>query len=71
MARFRCRIEECLYIGDSEVDVATGKNAGVKTIAVPWGFRTKEELKIAGAQIYDRQDREIAGICNIEKEVKR
>ena len=42
--------KECLYVGDSEVDVVTGKNAGVKTIAVAWGFRTKEELMIAGAQ---------------------
>lgn len=37
--------EECLYIGDSEVDIATGKNAGVKTISVTWGFRTEEQLK--------------------------
>ena len=42
--------KECLYVGDSEVDVVTGKNAGVKTIAVTWGFRTKEELMTAGAQ---------------------
>ena len=42
--------KECLYVGDSEVDVVTGKNAGVKTIAVTWGFRTKEELMIAGVQ---------------------
>lgn len=42
--------KECLYVGDSEVDVVTGKNAGVKTIAVTWGFRTKEELMIAGAR---------------------
>lgn len=41
--------EECLYVGDSEVDVATGKNAGAKTISVAWGFRTEEELKQAGA----------------------
>lgn len=42
--------EECLYIGDSEVDIATGKNAGTKTIGVSWGFRGKEELKAAGAE---------------------
>ena len=39
----------CLYVGDSEVDVQTGKNAGVKTIIVSWGFRTREELNRAGA----------------------
>ncbi|MGN1267822.1 MAG: HAD family hydrolase [Dorea sp.] len=41
--------EECLYIGDSEVDAETGKNAEVKTICVTWGFRTREELECAGA----------------------
>ena len=33
-----------IFIGDSEVDVATGKNAKIKTIACTWGFRTKEQL---------------------------
>lgn len=42
-------LEDCLYIGDSEVDVQTGRSACVRTIAVSWGFRTKEELKKAGA----------------------
>ena len=41
--------EECLYIGDSEVDIATGSNALTKTVGVTWGFRTEEELKDAGA----------------------
>lgn len=41
--------EECLYIGDSEVDAATGKNAGLKTIGVLWGFRDRETLETAGA----------------------
>lgn len=49
--------EECLYVGDSEVDVATGGNAGTKTIAVTWGFRTKEELKEAEAKyLIDRPE---------------
>ena len=41
--------EECLYIGDSEVDAATGKNAGLKTIGVLWGFRDRKTLETAGA----------------------
>lgn len=36
--------EETVYCGDSDVDMQTGKNAGVKTIGVTWGFRTREEL---------------------------
>lgn len=31
--------DEVLYIGDTEVDMETGNSAGVKTIAVTWGFR--------------------------------
>ena len=44
------KASECIYVGDSEVDVVTGKNAGVDTLAVTWGFRTKEELEDAGAK---------------------
>lgn len=36
--------EEVLYCGDSDVDMQTGINAGVKTIGVTWGFRSREEL---------------------------
>ena len=41
--------EETLYIGDSEVDMMTGKAAGVDTIGVTWGFRTRDVLKEHGA----------------------
>lgn len=42
-------VEKCVYIGDSNVDLQTAKNAGVPCISVLWGFRTKEELMEAGA----------------------
>jgi phosphoglycolate phosphatase len=38
-------LEEVLYCGDSDVDIQTGNNAGVNTLAVTWGFRTREELE--------------------------
>lgn len=38
------RAEEVVYCGDSDVDMQTGLNAGVKTIGVTWGFRSREEL---------------------------
>ena len=41
-------VESCIYVGDSEVDVLTAKNAGVPCIAVLWGFRDKEDLETAG-----------------------
>ena len=37
--------DECIYIGDSEVDIETAKNAGIKCICVTWGFREKEFLQ--------------------------
>lgn len=49
--------EESAYIGDSDVDVHTGRNAGMRTIAVSWGFRTVDQLKQAGAEmIVDRPE---------------
>lgn len=41
---------EAIYLGDSEVDIQTAKNAEIKFIAVTWGFRTKQQLIQAGAQ---------------------
>ena len=40
---------ECVYIGDSDVDVFTAKNSDVKMAGVSWGFRGKDELISAGA----------------------
>ena len=49
--------EESLYIGDSDVDMVTGENAGVTTVGVPWGFRTKEVLEAHHATyIVDRPE---------------
>ena len=36
--------EDTVYVGDSNVDMQTGLNAGVRTIGVTWGFRTRGEL---------------------------
>lgn len=46
---FNVNKDECLYIGDSEIDINTAKNAGVKSVGVEWGFRGKGELEAAGA----------------------
>ena len=36
---------ECLYFGDTGTDMQTGKNAGLDTAGVLWGFRKREELE--------------------------
>ena len=45
-------VERCIYIGDSDVDIVTAKNAGVPCISVTWGFRGEEELRAAGATCF-------------------
>jgi len=41
--------EEVLYVGDTETDILTAKNAGFKAVGVLWGFRKETELVNAGA----------------------
>lgn len=38
-----------VYVGDSEVDIETARNAGIPCISVCWGFRDREQLMEAGA----------------------
>ncbi len=48
-------VDKALYVGDSEVDVKTAKNAGMMCVGVTWGFRDKEVLEQNGADyIIDR-----------------
>lgn len=59
--------EECLYIGDSDVDMQTGNAAGVTTIGVTWGFRSREVLKENGAAYIVDKAQEIISIVKGEK----
>lgn len=40
---------EVLYVGDSDVDIITARNAGMRSVGVLWGFRGESELRKAGA----------------------
>ena len=42
-------VDTCVYVGDSEVDVRTAKNAGVPCLSVLWGFRDREQI---GGTVY-------------------
>lgn len=47
----------CIYVGDSDVDMMTGKAAGALTVGVTWGFRSKDVLLQHGADcIIDTAD---------------
>ena len=43
-------VEKAVFVGDSEVDVQVGKNAGLPCLSVTWGFRSREELEKAGGK---------------------
>lgn len=60
-------IDECLYIGDSDTDMMTGKAAGMTTIGVLWGFRTREVLREYGADYIVDKPEDIVSIAKGEK----
>ena len=51
--------DEAVFLGDSDVDVATGINSGLNMITVLWGFRDRDELVEAGAKIFVEKAEEI------------
>ena len=66
-------VEKGIFIGDSEVDVVTAKNAGMPCVSVLWGFRDREELKLRGGKHFcetpeqlTKMIEEIAGEYNVQ-----
>lgn len=51
MRRLGVTREDCVYVGDSEVDVLTGRNAAMPCYSCTWGYRGRAELLSAGADI--------------------
>lgn len=52
-----------LYVGDSNVDIQTGHNAGLLAAGVAWGFRGRTELETAGADYIAETPEDILGIA--------
>ena len=46
---FKVSSAECVYVGDTNTDMLTGKRANMFTIGVTWGFRDRQELQEYGA----------------------
>lgn len=59
LEHFQVSKEKAVYIGDSDVDVATAKNSKLDMIAVDWGFRSRECLMEQGAKIIISKPEEI------------
>lgn len=53
--------KEIVYVGDSCVDMETGKNAGVKTVGVSWGFRPRTELEAYKPDFIANDAKELKG----------
>lgn len=54
--------EEIIYIGDSDVDFKTAKNADVDCILVEWGFRDRSFLESLGATVFAKKPEDILSI---------
>lgn len=52
-------VDTCIYVGDSEVDVQTAKNAGVPCLSVLWGFRDRDCLTKHGARHFCHNPNEL------------
>jgi len=65
LASFHYAPGECLYIGDTAVDIATGKSAGLVTVGVLWGFRDRTELEDAGATHIIEKPEELLALLTV------
>ena len=63
MAQMDVKPSQTLFVGDSEVDVATAANAGCDAVLVTWGYRTVEELRAAGAKMLADTTEEVAQVA--------
>ena len=51
--------ENCMYIGDTNTDMQTGKAAGMYTVGVLWGFRDRKELEENHADVIIEKPRQL------------
>ena len=58
--------KEAVFVGDSEVDIATAIGAGMDCISVSWGFRSRREQLEAGASVFANQPEEIIPLLYLD-----
>lgn len=63
LEKFGVSKEKAVYVGDSEVDCVTAKNAGIPCIGVTWGFRDKSVLVENGADFIADTPEEVINYC--------
>ncbi len=64
MAQLGAERTSTVYVGDSEVDIATARAAGLPCISVLWGFRDRDLLEQAGAQQFAANTGELARLLD-------
>jgi phosphoglycolate phosphatase len=62
---------EIVYLGDSDIDMETARNAGMIPVGAAWGFRGAEELRAAGAEHVISEPAELIDLVTKESEVWR
>jgi haloacid dehalogenase superfamily, subfamily IA, variant 1 with third motif having Dx(3-4)D or Dx(3-4)E len=62
MHQLDARKEKTLYVGDSDTDVVTAKNAGLAFTGVTWGYRSREILVEAGAECIIDEPGQLVGV---------
>ena len=62
LRRLQVEAADAVYIGDSEVDIQTAKNAGLDSIIVTWGFRDRDYLESQGGRRFEDRPEEIEQI---------
>lgn len=71
LERFQTEKKDAVYIGDSDVDAQTARNAGVDLIAVAWGFRDREVLEANGAKVILKTPDEILSVLQRTEDIFR
>lgn len=69
LEQLKSNIENAVYIGDSEVDIYTAKNANMPCVSVCWGFREKEFLVKQGAEYLIDEPHELLEFLGEEYEL--
>lgn len=64
MSKLNVKPNECIFVGDSKMDVMAGVNSGAYPIGVLWGFRDEEELISGGAKRLIEKPQELLAIID-------
>lgn len=67
MQKLGAEVKDCVYVGDTDTDMKTGKNAELYTVGVLWGFRGREELEASGADAIAATPEELYEIIKNQK----